>query len=39
MVAQPLRGLPCLAQQRSLRGLRAPVRPTPNTLPHLRGKP
>ena len=37
MVAQPLRGLPCLAQQRSLRGLRAPVWPTANTLPHLRG--
>ena len=39
MAAQPLRGLPCLAQQRSLRGLRAPVWPTTNTLPNLRGKP
>ena len=39
MVTRPLRGLPCLAQQRSLRGLRAPVWPTANTLPQLRGKP
>ena len=39
MAAQPLRGLPCLARQRSLRDMRAPVWPTANTLPHVRGEP
>jgi hypothetical protein len=39
MAAQPLRGLSCLAQQRSLRGMRAPVWPTASTLPHVRGEP